>query len=92
MCGFLQYMIVFSSLYKFCEQTMRCETRCLHFFAYTQKLIPSYSRFLIALTSHKKQKNGDRNSHYNLRQYRTINRMKSYEKGITSCHPCQDLP
>ena len=32
MCGFLQYMIVFSSLYKFCEQTMRCETRCLHFF------------------------------------------------------------
>ena len=43
MCGFLQYMIVFSSLYKFCEQTMRCETRCLHFFAYTQKLIPSYS-------------------------------------------------
>lgn len=50
------------------------------------------SRFLIASTSHKKQKNGDRNSHYNLRQYRTINRMKSYEKGITSCHPCQDLP
>ena len=39
MCGFLQYMIVFSSLYKFCEQTMRCETRCLHFFAYTQKTL-----------------------------------------------------